>query len=59
MVKKTEKQVCVICGKEFIGWGNNAWPVADGICCNECNHEKVIPARLKNLKDEDNSFLGL
>ena len=51
MVKKTEKQVCVICGKEFVGWGNNALPVADGLCCNECNYEKVIPARLKALTD--------
>lgn len=49
-----EKHKCVICGKDFDGWGNNAWPVKDGICCDECNAEKVIPERLKqlNLKED-------
>ncbi len=49
-----EKHKCVICGKDFDGWGNNAWPIKDGICCDECNAEKVIPERLKqlNLKEE-------
>ena len=49
-----EHHKCVICGKDFDGWGNNAWPVKDGICCDECNAEKVIPERLKqlNLKED-------
>lgn len=49
-----EHHKCVICGKDFDGWGNNAWPIKDGICCDECNAEKVIPERLKqlNLKEE-------
>lgn len=42
-----EKKVCCICGKEFKGWGNNPWPVKeDGECCNSCNSQKVIPARI-------------
>lgn len=44
-----EKHKCILCGKEFDGWGNNAWPIKDGICCDECNAEKVIPARLAKL----------
>ena len=44
-----EKHKCVICGHDFEGYGNNAYPVADGVCCDECNKEKVIPARLKNI----------
>lgn len=44
-----EHHKCVICGKDFDGWGNNAWPIKDGICCDECNREEVIPARLKQL----------
>ena len=44
-----EKHKCILCGKEFDGWGNNAWPIKDGICCDECNAEKVIPARLAQL----------
>lgn len=44
-----EKHKCILCGKEFDGWGNNAWPIKDGICCDECNAEKVIPARIAKL----------
>ena len=45
---------CCLCGKEIeiedCGWseGNNAQPLMDGRCCNECNITKVIPERLKN-----------
>lgn len=49
-----EHHKCVICGKDFDGWGNNAWPVKDGICCDECNQEEVIPARLAQLYNKSN-----
>ena len=39
---------CVICKKEFDGYGNNAEPLAEGRCCDACN-EKVIIARLKRI----------
>jgi hypothetical protein len=26
--------------------GNNAWPIQDGRCCDKCNSEYVIPARM-------------
>ena len=42
-----EQHRCVICGKNFDGYGNNAEPVEHGICCDKCNKEKVIPARIK------------
>jgi len=29
--------------------GNNARPVANGRCCNPCNDEHVIPARINRL----------
>lgn len=45
-----EKTKCCICGKEIKGYGNNPWPVKkDGLCCDECNSEAVIPARIKNM----------
>ena len=44
-----ETHVCAICGKTYTGFGNDAWPVKDGDCCDACNTEYVIPARLKNL----------
>lgn len=41
---------CVICKGEFWGYGNNPDPLAKkGICCDECNATKVIPARMANL----------
>ena len=53
-----DKKKCCLCGEEFIGWGNNPYPVdmhPDHVCCDECNATKVIPARLTNLfkKKED------
>lgn len=44
-----DKHICSICGKEFDGFGNNAEPVNDGICCNKCNNEIVIPRRMADL----------
>ena len=41
-----EKRVCSICGMEFTGYGNNAEPINDGICCDECNIGAVIPRRM-------------
>ena len=49
MDKKDNTYVCVICGEEHTGYPNNAAPVDDGPCCDKCNIEKVIPARLKKI----------
>jgi len=52
MARSEEKttKVCCICGKEFTEWGNNPWPIMEeGACCNECNMEKVIPARMARI----------
>ena len=40
--------VCVICGKTILQeWGNNPNPIKKGgKCCNACNMQKVIPARI-------------
>ena len=47
---KNEKHTCCICGKTFYGYGNNPNPVKDdGICCDDCNYNHVIPARMKEL----------
>ena len=47
MMRDSKKNECVICGKEVTGHGNNPWPVVEGgKCCDECNFEVVIPARL-------------
>ena len=45
MAKKTNN-ICSICGQEYYGYGNNAQPVNNGRCCDECNRMAVIPMRI-------------
>ena len=49
---------CSICGEYFEEFGNNAYPVNNGTCCDKCNREVVIPVRIKNMmnknKNKDN-----
>ena len=46
--EEVKTQTCCLCGKEFKGYGNNPWPVKEeGVCCDDCNLEVVIPARLE------------
>ena len=41
-----EKMKCSICGAEFEGFGHNAEPVNNGRCCDKCNFDVVLPARI-------------
>ena len=44
---------CIMCGDPCYGYGNNPAPLRDeGSCCDECNMEYVIPARLKLYLEE-------
>ena len=54
---------CVICGSKItphmtdegvVYWegGHNAEPYASGRCCDLCHGEFVLPARLKQMKEE-------
>ena len=46
-------QACSICGGAIVGFGNDAWPVNDDRCCDQCNAERVIPAlRLREREAE-------
>jgi hypothetical protein len=45
---------CCICSVEYAGYGNNAAPVAEGRCCNDCNYTVVIPSRVENLLNKKN-----
>lgn len=40
---------CSICGKQYEGFGNNAQPVNDGRCCDECNRNIVVLRRLTDI----------
>lgn len=35
-------KICSICKKKFEGYGNNAEPVAKGVCCDKCNLMVVL-----------------
>lgn len=39
---------CCICGKEFIGYGNNAEPIKKGVCCDLCNKRFVTNSIILN-----------
>jgi hypothetical protein len=45
------KKKCVICKLDYVGFGNNAWPIKEGQCCEECNRIAVVPARITQLSD--------
>ena len=53
-----ENNTCCLCGLEFIGWGNNPYPLKEdtddnpNICCNDCNYSKVVPARIEEIMGE-------
>ena len=54
-IMNTNKKVrCSICGKTFYGYGNNAQPINNGRCCDDCNSYYVIPERMiRYLHHED------
>ena len=43
---------CSICHSEFEGFGNNAQPINDGTCCDDCNG-LVIIERIKEMRIND------
>ena len=48
---------CIICKKEMIEKGNNPAPIKkmdEGLCCNSCNILLVLPARIKEVRNEIN-----
>jgi hypothetical protein len=39
--------ICCFCKKKYQGYGNNPQPVKKkGRCCNRCNLDIIIPARV-------------
>ena len=42
---------CCLCGIISAGYGNNPQPIKkEGRCCDECNADQVLPARLELIK---------
>jgi hypothetical protein len=44
-------QICCLCQNEFVGFGNNPAPLEGDKCCDNCNSEKVIPARMQDVRN--------
>jgi len=55
-VKKQETlNICDLCSFGTYNrksGGNNAYPLSDGRCCDNCNQSNVIPARMKKCQEE-------
>lgn len=46
-----DEHKCCICGEPIEGHGNNPSPAkTEGDCCDKCNAEVVIPARIEKMK---------
>lgn len=64
-----DKNVCCVCGKTYEGYGNNAYPLANGRCCDECDAKVVekrreyhfaggiLDQKVEDLKYDDNCSL--
>ena len=50
MVRVLDMNCCSICKEDFEGYGNNAQPVNDGVCCNDCNMMYVIKRRIFDMQ---------
>ena len=46
------KMNCSICNEKIEGFGNNAQPINDGICCDDCN-TLVIIERIKGMSNDN------
>jgi hypothetical protein len=46
---RTAEHVCSICRNTYIGYGNNAQPINNDRCCDNCNSLVVIPTRIRRL----------
>jgi len=47
------KNICLICGERYVGFGNSAMPINDGLCCDDCERFVVIPARVRSIMQRE------
>ena len=46
------RKKCPICRRRYDGPGHDALPVLPGRCCDKCNRDYVIPARMMLLRQQ-------
>ena len=52
----SDSKKCSICKYNDIGkYGNNAQPINNGLCCDWCNNEFVIPKRIREMNENSNN----
>lgn len=39
---RSQTKICSICKGKYIGWGNNAYPINNGRCCDSCNNQVLF-----------------
>ena len=57
-----KKNLCCFCGSGFDGIGNNPAPVDtrnNARCCDMCNANIVLPARLTIIRENDTETEGV
>jgi len=65
-MKTIEVKKCFVCKQELVGTGHNPYPIIQtqffksARCCDNCNNEEVIPARIleKYYQDKYGSDMG-
>ena len=53
LCKREIEKICDAEGNVLWEKGNNAEPVEDGRCCDDCNDKVVIPARIEEMRRSD------
>jgi len=48
-----EVHTCSICGWAYVGHGNDAQPINDGRCCDQCYTRQVVPERARRILESD------
>lgn len=53
-LQDSHTDTCDICNAEIVkGFGNNPYPLPHDKVCDDCNSKYVIPARLKNIMNQN------
>ena len=47
-----------ICGGPIVGFGSNAQPAKDGLCCDRCNERVVLPPLFERILDAEHKRQG-
>lgn len=58
---KMNKYTCCLCGKTFLGYGNNPSPLNNekgARCCDDCNDFRVVPARIEYMFSKKGKMNG-